>query len=81
MIPLDLCVGAVALIFWFVGKYERHITVLSKRYEKKVSRESEGWAALSQCCDLLMEIYSDPQSDEYRKVMDLKIKLEKAKRR
>ncbi len=81
MIPLTICVGFIAFVFWFVSHYERHIRVLSKRYELKVRLNLEEQEAVINACDVIMESYGDPQSNEYRNAMELKLKLERARRR
>lgn len=80
MIPLTICVGLVAFILWAARRYERAIRILAKRYEEKVHLDVKGTEAAIRACDLLMEIHDDPQSDEYRTAMELKLRLERKAR-
>lgn len=80
MIPLTICVGILALVFWFTNKYERHIRVMAKRYEPKIRLDRDAQKTLIEACDLLMEVHTDPQSQEYRTAVELKLRLEKALR-
>jgi len=82
MIPLAICVAILALIFWAANRYDRKIHVLHKWYSRhdKIKLDAEGVALMIKSCDLLMDVYPDPQSDEYRTALELKLRLEKASR-
>jgi hypothetical protein len=77
MIGLCIAVAILWFLFWFANKYERRIRVLSKRYERKITIADEHVDSIVDACELIMEVYPDPQSDEYRNAMQLKLNIEK----
>ena len=82
MTVLAICVGILALLFWFANNYQRKIHVLHKWYSRHdtIKLDAEGVDAMIKSCDLLMEAYPDPQSNEYRTALELKLKLERKTR-
>lgn len=77
MIPLAIGVGIMALLMFLSVKYERHIRVMARRYDPKIRMNRQEQKLIIASCDMVMELHPDPQSDEYRLAMELKLRLEK----